>query len=178
MDLEALTARELLRDPPASPTVGLGESPSVMVYPPEGGSSAPTEPLAINSHFRDFLTRAVADRREVRHLSLVVVGSWSALRPGSIVIDEARGVFLEITALAQILREVFAQLGHGPLAIIGFGDHRLLRLENAFELRDVACTLMVGITDPVAISRPVADALPVCERAAADALHGSATDSA
>jgi hypothetical protein len=114
--------------------------------------------------------------RQARHLALVVRGART--RGASIALTDTAA--LSLVQLARALREALAEQRRGPLALLVFDDPQLLALELAYELRDVASTLVTGTSGPpsqvLLEARVSAKLVRRCEQQAADALApGSAS---
>ncbi|MCA9681561.1 MAG: hypothetical protein KC457_05150, partial [Myxococcales bacterium] len=120
----------------------------------------------------DFLQREL-DGCDARHVALVVRGTWTPESSGSV--SFASGSPLPVVELARELGQALDRRGHGPLALLIFDDPKLLRVENAYELRDVAHVLATGDdTQSIPASETLQgwmnDLIQDCERDAAEAL--------
>ncbi|MCA9697400.1 MAG: CHAT domain-containing protein, partial [Myxococcales bacterium] len=120
----------------------------------------------------DFLQREL-DGCDARHVALVVRGTWTPESSGSV--SFASGSPLAVVELARELGQALDRRGHGPLALLIFDDPKLLRVENAYELRDVAHVLATGDdTQSIPASETLQgwmnDLIQDCERDAAEAL--------
>lgn len=108
--------------------------------------------------------------QQARHLALVVRGART--RGASIALTDTAA--LSLVQLARVLREVLAEQRRGPLALLVVDDPQLLALELAYELRDVAYTLVTGTSEPpsqaLLEARVSAKLVRRCEQQAADAL--------
>ncbi|MCX4242704.1 CHAT domain-containing protein [Paraliomyxa miuraensis] len=125
---------------------------------------------------RDFarFSRQFLECHDARHVTLVIRGKWDARRPGSVTLSD--GASLPVVALARCLRGALGHRHRGPLAQLVFDDPELLRVENAYELRDVAYVLMATVPEaqPVTtqwLTQRVDEAVGRCEQRAADALE-------
>lgn len=165
-DMQTLTAsaRRAKRLAPTRPA----QAGLVLEYP-DRARSGDVEPA------RDFLRFAKQglEHCDARHVALVIRGKWDAVHPGSVTF--ADGASLPVAALAQCLAEAQRRRHHGPLALLVFDDPELLRVENAYELREVAYVLMTaaaGAELPANqwLTARMDEVVGRCEQRAADAL--------
>lgn len=135
--------------------------------------------LDVAADFAAFLAAKLREPgpRQARHLALVVRGART--RGASIALTDT--VALSLVQLARVLRDTLAEHHRGPLALLVFDDPQLLALELAYELRDVASTLVTGRSMPpsqaLLEARVSAKLVRRCEQQAADALAPGAASS-
>jgi hypothetical protein len=169
-DLQSLTnsARRAQR---AAPRV---EPVRVLEYVGPGARDELSPP----KHFAAFLQHEF-HTCAARHVVLVVRGKWSPERPGSVSFDDRTS--LSITALAGRLRAALDRRGRGPLALLVFEDAELLRIENAYELRElVRCLVTAEAGKPLptiaSLERRALDVIARCEERAAAAVAEQGSD--
>jgi CHAT domain-containing protein len=144
--------------------------------------SGPAPDVEASGDFKRFVGEVLDRNHGVRHLALIVRGRWTPARSGCVTLDLERGKYLRIATLARCLRNELSRRGRGPLAAIIFEDPELLRIENAYELREVADVLLTasaGSQLPATewLTKRMLDVVARCEQHAADALGITATDS-
>lgn len=170
-DMQTLTAsaRRAKRLAPTRPA----QAGLVLEYP-DGARSGDVEPA------RDFarFSKEGLEHCDARHVVLVIRGKWDAGRPGSVTF--ADGASLPVAALAQCLGDTLSRRRHGPLALLVFDDPELLRVENAYELREVAYVLMTAAASAKLptnqwLSTRMDEVVGRCEQRAADALGQTTT---
>jgi hypothetical protein len=116
----------------------------------ESLASEPDFNAAVN--LSAFLDRELAAKQHVRHVGLVVRGWTTKERPFSLMLGS--GQFLPIATLGSCLRKALLNHGRGPVTLLVLDDWRLMSLEVAYELRDVAMVLVTGIERPLEDESP------------------------
>ncbi|MCA9699581.1 MAG: hypothetical protein KC431_18790, partial [Myxococcales bacterium] len=122
--------------------------------------------------FHDFLQSELVDNT-ARHVALVIRGTWNEASSGSVSFQS--GPPLRVVDLARELGRALDRRGRGPLTLLLLDDPKLLRIENAYELKDVAHILATGnaansIPAREHLQQWMIELIPDCEREAADAL--------
>jgi hypothetical protein len=173
-DLQALTTSARWARRPAS--TGPAQAGCVLEYAGPARANADATPTR---DFERFL-RCELGQCDARHVALVIRGKWAPAYPGSVMFDT--GAFLPIATLTRCLRDALSRRGSGPLALIIFEDAELLRVENAYELREVAYVLLTAVAGSQALSsqwltKQMLDVIARCEQRAARALDKSTTGS-
>lgn len=169
-DMQALTMSARRARRAAVPK--LARASLVLEYP----GPAPGEALTPAKDFARFLKTRLQGC-DARHIALVVRGTWSSAHPGSVTLD--RDTPLSIVELARHLRAALSRRGRGPLAMLVFEDPELLRIENAYELRELAFELLTTCARATSdVSERITEQLVKdCEQQAACLWSGAADPS-
>jgi len=180
-DMQTLTAmaRQAHRLAPIRPE----QAGRVLEYPDQERNTdvEPARDLARFLKKQEQQNQQEQDEREcldARHVVLVIRGKWERTHPGSVTFDD--GTSLPLAALTQCLHDALSRRRRGPLALLVFEDPKLLRVENAYELREVAYTLMTPVAGAELPGREwfeqrVDELVGNCEQLAADELERTET---
>ncbi|MCA9687000.1 MAG: hypothetical protein KC457_32840, partial [Myxococcales bacterium] len=114
---------------------------STSKQPTTADAAAVLEYAGASADFHDFLQRELA-QNTARHVALVIRGTWNEASSGSVSFQS--GPPLRVVDLARELGRALDRRGRGPLTLLLLDDPKLLRIENAYELKDVAHILATG----------------------------------